>query len=288
VGENIKKPLVHIIMPTYNRVDYVGQAINAVKNQSYKNWKLYIVDDCSIDGTWQVLASHSHTDNRIQCFRTGRQSGSPVEPRNIAFENIVANEGDLVAFLDSDDYWHQWKLDTQIASMIDPVVNLSYHDMMIIYETKFSSEESRTEQWSRTATPYEGDCFRLLLRKNFIPTSSVIARYGALKHYWPMDSRLLINHDWDLWLKIAAKFPIKYVNEVLGCLSVPYGESVIKDRHRRRAECRTVVRRWKPHVDSIWYRRILLYYYLMEVIDVLPQWLQKFIRKWWYSQDKYK
>jgi glycosyltransferase involved in cell wall biosynthesis len=290
VKEYIEKPFVSIIMPTYNRVDYLGQAINSVKSQSYENWELIVVDDCSDDGTWQALESHSYSDSRIRCYKTNGQSGSPVAPRNIAFDYSNAKLGDLVAFLDSDDYWYKWKLENQVKAMLDgSLLNaISYHDMMMLYESKFSSEESRKEQWSRTASPYSGDCFSRLLRKNFIPTSSVLVRYTILKKYWPMDGSLSINHDWDLWLKIAHEHEVQYVNEVLGCLTIPYGDSVVKNRHMRRTECRTVVRRWKPHVDSVWYRRILLYYYLMEVIDSLPNWAQKTIRKWWYAQDRYK
>lgn len=103
----ISTPLVSTIIPTYNRENLVGEAIESVLDQSYRNVEVVVVDDGSTDGTVERLKQY---DNRIKLI-VQRNSG-PAAARN---RGIAASSGDFVAFLDSDDLWLPTKLEKQIA-----------------------------------------------------------------------------------------------------------------------------------------------------------------------------
>ena len=94
---------ISIIIPTYNRVDLLPYAINSVKNQSFLDWELIVVDDCSTDNTKQVVSSYMYNDSRIRYAQTDKNSGNPVKPRNLGVQKA---KGKYIAFLDSDDSWN--------------------------------------------------------------------------------------------------------------------------------------------------------------------------------------
>jgi len=100
--------LVSIIIPTYNRENILGRAINSVINQTYKNFELLIIDDASSDNTESVIRGYS--DTRIKYFKNHRNSGSN-KSRNKGLK--IAN-GDYIAFLDSDDEWLPQMLESQL------------------------------------------------------------------------------------------------------------------------------------------------------------------------------
>ena len=104
--------LVSIIMPSYNTAQYVVESIKAVLNQSYTNWELIIVDDCSTDNTDEVVKPFL-SDERINYLKNDKNSGAAMS-RNRA---LRAAKGKWIAFLDSDDLWHPKKLEKQIAFM---------------------------------------------------------------------------------------------------------------------------------------------------------------------------
>ena len=103
--------LVSIIMPSYNTAPYISETIQSVLNQTYQNWELIVVDDCSTDNTDQVVAYIK--DERIKYFKNEKNSGAAIS-RNRALRE---SKGRWIAFLDSDDLWMPEKLEKQIAFM---------------------------------------------------------------------------------------------------------------------------------------------------------------------------
>ncbi len=92
--------LISIIIPVYNREDCISRTIDSILNQSFPGFKIYIIDDCSTDKTWDILKSYSLLDERINVFRLEHNSG-PSFARNYALDRI---NGQWVSFIDSDDY----------------------------------------------------------------------------------------------------------------------------------------------------------------------------------------
>lgn len=118
--KNMVDGLVSIIMPSWNTEKFIIETIQSVINQTYTNWELLIVDDCSTDNTDEIVTSFK--DDRIKYFRNKKNSGAAIT-RNIALREA---KGEWIAFLDSDDLWMPEKLEKQIAFMKKNGYTLSY------------------------------------------------------------------------------------------------------------------------------------------------------------------
>lgn len=102
--------LVSIITPTFNSARYISETITSVQNQTYQDWEMLIVDDCSTDETTTIVAAFATRDNRIKQYALERNSGAGVA-RNYALEQA---SGRYIAFLDADDLWKPEKLERQL------------------------------------------------------------------------------------------------------------------------------------------------------------------------------
>ena len=105
--------LVSIVTPAYNCGKYIGETIESVLKQSYENWEMIIVDDCSTDNTRSVVEEYTKRDKRIKYYSLDVNSGAAVA-RTKAMELA---SGEYIAFLDSDDLWMPNKLEKQISFM---------------------------------------------------------------------------------------------------------------------------------------------------------------------------
>ena len=116
----MKEDLVSIIMPSYNTGKFIKETINSVLNQTYNNWELIIVDDCSTDDTEEIV--NAIKDNRIKFLKNSTNSGAAIS-RNKAIKEA---KGKWIAFLDSDDLWKKEKLEKQIRFMEENHYDFSY------------------------------------------------------------------------------------------------------------------------------------------------------------------
>ena len=122
---------VDIIIPNYNKGIYLKDCIVSVINQTYKNWFLYIIDDCSTDNSLQILDSFKKNDN-IKIVKLNKNKG-PSFCRNLG---IRISKSKYISFLDSDDYWTDNKLQDQIYFMTKNKYNFTYTDYITIFESK--------------------------------------------------------------------------------------------------------------------------------------------------------
>lgn len=118
--------LVSIIMPSYNTGQFISKTIESVLAQTYSNWELIIVDDCSTDNTDEIVGQYL-SDDRIRYIKNEKNSGAAIS-RNRALQEA---KGKWIAFLDSDDLWEPLKLEKQIAFMKENGYAFSYTDYMI-------------------------------------------------------------------------------------------------------------------------------------------------------------
>lgn len=116
------EPLVSIITPLYNSEKFITETIESVIAQTYTNWEMLIVNDCSKDNGAKIVEEYVKKDKRIKLFNNEKNMGVSFT-RNRA---IDLSQGKYVAFLDSDDVWHKEKLEKQIKFMEDNNLSLTY------------------------------------------------------------------------------------------------------------------------------------------------------------------
>ena len=109
----MEKPLVSIITPSFNSAKFIAETIQSMQNQTYQQWEMIIVDDCSSDETVSIIQEIANKDSRIQLIKLEKNSGTGVA-RSTALEKAT---GKFIAFLDADDLWKPEKLDKQLDFM---------------------------------------------------------------------------------------------------------------------------------------------------------------------------
>lgn len=112
-NNKLNESLVSIIMPAFNAEKFIDSAVNSVMNQTYKNWELLIIDDCSKDDTYKIISKYASNDRRIIILENEVNSGAAIS-RNKGIDKAT---GKYIAFLDSDDVWFDSKLSKQISYM---------------------------------------------------------------------------------------------------------------------------------------------------------------------------
>lgn len=128
------QPLISIITPNYNCEKFISQTIESVLAQTYPNWEMLIVDDCSTDNSYQIALEYSQKDSRIKVYQNEKNSGAAVS-RNKAIE---LSQGEYLAFLDSDDLWLPEKLEKQLRFMEENDCDFSYSRYSLIDENNVS------------------------------------------------------------------------------------------------------------------------------------------------------
>lgn len=189
-------PLVSIIMPSFNCEKFIFQTISSIISQTYENWELIVVDDCSTDNSIYIVNVFIEYEKRIKLIQNDKNEGAAVS-RNKA---IKCSNGKYIAFLDSDDLWNFDKLERQIAYM--GINNFSF--TYSAYDT--IDEEGNNRKI--TINPPEKLNYIDLLKENKIGCLTVIYDQEVLsKIYMPLIKK---RQDYGLWLAILKKTPYAY------------------------------------------------------------------------------
>ena len=122
--------LVSIITPSYNSSRFIEDCVKSILSQTYANWELLIVDDCSVDNSKDIISAFSNIDERIKPIFLENNVGAS-EARNVAIRKA---KGRYIAFLDSDDLWDSHKLEKQLSYMIENDIAFSYSTYQFISE----------------------------------------------------------------------------------------------------------------------------------------------------------
>lgn len=191
--------LVSIISPTYNCGRFIAETINSVLAQTYTNWEMLILDDCSTDNTREIVEQFD--DRRIKFYRLEKNNGAAVA-RNTALKMA---QGQWIAFLDSDDLWMPDKLQKQLEFMVKNNYDFSY------------TEYSECDENGVT-------------KPGYISGPRHISRYGMIAYCWPgcltvmynrekvgliQISDIKKNNDYAMWLKACRKANCHLLPEVL-------------------------------------------------------------------------
>lgn len=191
--------LVSIIMPSYNTDKFIAASIKSILAQTYKNWELIIVDDCSTDNTDTVVTSFN--DDRIKYFKNKKNSGAAIS-RNRALRKAT---GRWIAFLDSDDIWHPKKLEKQIAFMKKNDYHFSYTNYEEIDEKGNLTGVKITGPKKITKTGMYNYCWPGCLTVMYDASRIGLIQIEDIKK----------NNDYAMWLKVCKKADCYLLNKYL-------------------------------------------------------------------------
>lgn len=229
--KQMSREMVSIIMPSYECGRYIRESIKSVQAQTYSNWELILVDDCSMDDTIDIAQRFQIYDKRIHVFQNTSNSGAAVS-RNLALKKA---KGRWIAFLDSDDLWEPDKLEKQIRFMEENGYAFSYHEYVEIDEEDkelgvYVSGKDHVGKWDMYSCCWPG-CLSVM--------------YDASRIGLIQINDIKRNNDTAMWLKVIRISDCYLLKECLG-------------RYRRRTKSITP----KP----IW-RRIWAHYPLFRVAE---------------------
>jgi hypothetical protein len=207
--------VVSAVIPTYNRADYVRQAITSALEQHLPHGEVevIVVDDESTDDTPEVVRS-------FESVRYIRQSNR----KEGAARNTGAAQaqGTYLAFLDSDDFWLPGKLAADVERFE------AADRPALVYSRVVNVDAADTALGVRRLQSPEGDVFWALAREAFMPMSSVAVRADAFRECGGFieDVRLSGTADWELWLRLASRWPVGFVEQTRTCMRV-HGSSML-------------------------------------------------------------
>jgi glycosyltransferase involved in cell wall biosynthesis len=186
----VKSPQVSILMLTYNRASYIGEAVRSVIEQSYQNWELFIIDDGSTDNTSEIVSQF--TDSRIRYIRHEENAGLLARRQ----ESLTLGTGTYTAVLDSDDVWSDpKKLEKQVIYL---EANL---DTVLVGTFITLIDESGNIQGTTSYAVDNMKIRRSILCRNQFAHSSVVMRKNAL--HKTAGYRFPLAEDLDLFLQLG-------------------------------------------------------------------------------------
>lgn len=196
--------LISVIIPTHNRCDLLGRAIESVQKQTINDIEIIVVSDGSEDGTDEIMKKYIE-DPRVKYISYFPARGGNVA-RNIGIKNSI---GDYIAFLDDDDEWLPTKLEKQIHVLeMDSNVGLVYTGVHTIYV------DEKIEY--KSLSIYEGDASKRILIDNFIgSTSTVMLKKSVLNKAGSFDEEMPALQDFDLWIRVCQYVNVGLVPEEL-------------------------------------------------------------------------
>lgn len=197
-------PLVSVIIPTYNHADFIREALESLRAQTFENWEAIVVNNFSEDDT--ILVVNSFKDSRIR-LENFHNNGVIAASRNLA---ISLAKGKYLAFLDSDDTWFPEKLE-KCVGLLNADVDLVCHGLRTFGDGLeydfFGGPESRATFESLL---YEGNC--LTPSATVVRKESVVA-VGSFSE----DKEKVTSEDYHLWIKLAKSgVRMKFLGEILG------------------------------------------------------------------------
>ncbi len=217
-------PKVSVIIPTYNSARFVADAIDSVLVQDYPNKEVIVVDDGSTDNTAELIANY---DQQVKLIR--QENAGPAAARN---NGVRASTGELVAFLDSDDFWLPGKLVAQVAYLEHhPDTALVFHDWDVSMSETEKDKTLRADikrlRHRHTkpdlATCMDGWLYNELLFDSIMTTISVMMRRSLFDQLGGFDESLPQGQDYDMWLRASRETRIAKLCDKLAVISKRQG-----------------------------------------------------------------
>lgn len=209
---------ISVCIPSYNYGRFIRQAIQSVLNQTYQDFELIIVDNCSTDNTEEVVKSFLNIDKRIKFVRNETNIGF-VKNLN---KCLSLASGECISILHADDMYLPNMLEKEVAVLdSNPEVGLVYSSVKIISEEGTVTKEYHP--FDRDYILNREEEFKRLILGNYIRTPTVTVRrecYSVLGRY---NEEIPFTSDWEMWLRIALDYGVAFISEPLACYRI-HGE----------------------------------------------------------------
>jgi glycosyltransferase involved in cell wall biosynthesis len=209
---NESKNSIDVIIPVYNGKKFILQALDSVVHQTLSPSKIIVVDDGSTDKTHELITEFAKTSGvEIQIIK--KENGGLSSARNAG---IKASTADFIAFLDADDVWVNNKLEKQL----EVFKSTEFGNLGLVY-CKYDLINEGGEKTTGYVLPldkkFRGYVFSKMLAANKILSSGsgVLIKKEVLENAGFFDEELKFGEDWDMWIRIAEKFEVDYVDETL-------------------------------------------------------------------------
>ncbi len=210
-------PKVSIVIPSYNRADYIPATIDSVLQQTFTDWELIFVDDGSTDSTEAILANYLKQDPRIKYFKQTNSERAVARSYGMKLAS-----GEYICLVDSDDIWYPAKLEKQLAVMdTNPELVLCYASV-----DRIDLEGKPVKAARRQYQGYSGDIYDELLKRNFIPSVTPMFRQCYFAQVGDQVTAFIPYEDWDFWLRLSRLGKFHHIREALGAYRLHPGQSV--------------------------------------------------------------
>lgn len=195
-------PKVSVVITAYNSLAYLPETTRGVFNQTFADFEVLIVDDGSSDETVQWAAQL--VDPRVKLISQTNQGVSVARNTGIAHA-----QGEYIAFLDADDLWEPTKLEKQVC-------RLEENSAFGLVHTWLALMDEQSQLTGRVlACTAEGDLWQQIIEGNVVACSSAMVRRCCFETLGVFDTNLRVAEDWDMWIRIAAKYQFSVVKEPL-------------------------------------------------------------------------
>ncbi len=236
------KPLVSVVMPAYNAEKFIQATIDSVRQQSYENWQLLVIDDGSKDRTVELVRAMAKEDARISLLQNEKNMGV-AKTRN---RGIALAEGEYIALLDSDDLWYPEKLEKQLALA-------EKTDAQIIYCSYAMIDEADRQKHAPFVVPTETS-YKKMLISSVISCSTVLLHAQTAKQY--QFDETYYHEDYVLWMQL-----LRDGKRAVGCEEV-LGAYRIRETSRSSDKLSSAKKRWVIYRKCLHMSFISSAYYL--------------------------
>lgn len=194
-------PQVSVIIPTFNRAQFISRATHSVIKQTFRDFELIIIDDGSTDNTKEIIELNKY---RLRCYFQENKGVSAA--RNLGIQKAA---GEYIAFLDSDDAWRKQKLALQMAFFDEnPEFKICHTN-----ETWYRNGEHLNQK--KKHQKFSGWILEQLLPLCIVSPSSVVVHRGIFDKVGLFDEALPVCEDYDLWLRIGVHYPFLFLDKPL-------------------------------------------------------------------------
>lgn len=273
VDEYIIKMHFSVILPTFNSADFVNKALDSLLKQKYKKFEVIASDDGSEDDTVKILKYYSNLfkKKKVNFLIIKNSHLGPGHTRNKA---ILKSQYDWLAFLDSDDVWHEDKL----LKVFNKINKNKKNNCILHNEIKINANNKKIYLNYTDMFNEKKKIFKQLFSKNFLSPTSTCIKKSIVKKHGMFDVKLPNAQDYDLWLKIGDELKIMKIKSYLAYYYERKDNISSKPYLLRLKNILKIINRYNKKVSAI------TYYYKVVKLFISIEWFKNLSDKIYFKK----